>query len=138
MIFKTNIISQRLIDQYKMDAISAAADTGVNISYAADFVQQIDKLCVMLHDDLEYIQSQDILLDSIAIKNTALVYGYLKLTYPSETVVWYRNDQRFGKNTYPVLFGSIMIFPKIWIKNAIISGKKGDFIKAFKEAVTSN
>lgn len=134
MIFNQKI-SERTIRKYIDDAIAAALDMGIIINFNSGFIKQIDKLCVMLHDDINYISNQEILLDSIAIKNTALVYEYLRQKYPSENIVWYRNDKYYGKNTYPINFRGLMIFPKEWIKESIVSGAYGAFTGKFNDAI---
>lgn len=131
-------IDDKLAKQYRDDAISAGSDYGVDLADAKNLVDNLDTLCVKLHAELKAILADEILLDSIAIKNAAIVYLYLKMQHPKEVVEWYQHDVNYGDNTYPVRFGSFAIFPKQWFKDAITSGQPGQLKKLYSEGVADN
>ena len=128
-------ITDKLASKYRDDAISAGSDYAVDLTNVGNLLDNLDSLCVKLNSEIEEILSDEILLDSIAIKNAAIVYLYLKDNYPDKDIGWYRHDAYYGVNTYPVKFGSLAVFPKQWFKDAIVSGKPGYFKDLYKSNV---
>lgn len=131
MLFE-NLISSKTIKKYVKEAYEAAEGLGVIIHDDERVIEDLDKLCYKLNGDIDNIRKySEILLDSIAIKNAAILYDYLKRIKRFEIIEWYKDDAKFGINTYPLLLNDTVVFPKQWIIDAITSGKQNRFSELY-------
>lgn len=132
-IFKEKIPDEQ-IKLYYEEALSAAMDFKINLQQSSlkKVVNKLDKLCVILAKNFDDDLEDEILLGSIAVKNTAVLLHELVNHYKDKEIGWYKDDPRFGINTYPIKFDDLVIFPIEWFKEALLSGKRGYLISRYK------
>lgn len=136
-MIESTLISDELTEKYAQDAIDAAWSLKFPLNDGGDFFKKFNRLLMFFHRDLQKISEDEsgILLESIAIKNCALLIRHLNLHYPHHLYRWYKDDIQYGENTYPLLVDNNVLFPKALIETQIRTGKKNHVLRGLSEIV---
>lgn len=127
--------------EYLKDEMSALAERiaqegfDMPLDYSVESVRQVEHILKIIHDDYKSTRSEEG-LQGIALEFGAYIVKVIERHFGS--VDWRRDDESFGKDTFPLHWQGSTLFPVGWCMKRMLDGSGDDVWVKFKALVLDN